>query len=49
MALNLMRMYNDWCSYRTTVDQLSKLSHRELDDLGISINDIPRVARKAVR
>lgn len=34
--------------YRTTVSQLSTLSLRELDDLGISRSEIKSVARHAV-
>lgn len=33
--------------YRNTVTELSRLSYRELDDLGISRGDIARVAREA--
>lgn len=35
--------------YRTTVTELSRLSHRELDDLGIGRGDIQRVAFEASR
>lgn len=33
--------------YRTTVDELSQLSERDLNDLGLSTADIPAVARAA--
>lgn len=33
--------------YRTTVSELSRLSVRELDDLGINRGDIARIAREA--
>lgn len=33
--------------YRTTVAELSRLSARELDDLGITRSDINRIAREA--
>ena len=33
--------------YNTTVSELSRLSARELDDLGITRGDIHRVAREA--
>lgn len=33
---------------RRTRDELAQLSDRELDDLGVSRYDIPRVAREAV-
>lgn len=36
-----------WRNYRETVDQLSRLSRHELDDLGIAPGDINRIARKS--
>jgi uncharacterized protein YjiS (DUF1127 family) len=38
-----------WRRYRTSVRELSRLSDRELSDLGIGRADIEFVARKAVR
>lgn len=46
--MNLIRNYRNWRRYRSTVDELSRLSNRELNDLGISRGDIPYVARRAV-
>jgi uncharacterized protein YjiS (DUF1127 family) len=46
--MNLIRNYRNWRRYRDTVSELSRLSNRELTDLGISRGDIPYVARKAV-
>lgn len=46
--MNLIRNYRNWRRYRNTVDELSRLSNRELNDLGISRGDIPYVARRAV-
>lgn len=46
--MNLIRNYRNWRRYRQTVAELSRLSNRELTDLGISRADIPFVARKAV-
>ncbi|ATA38549.1 DUF1127 domain-containing protein [Brucella abortus] len=45
--MNLIRSYNNWRRYRNTVNELSRLSPRELDDLGILPSEIPFVARKA--
>lgn len=45
--MNLMRSYNTWRRYRETMNELSRLSARELDDLGISRSDIPHVALKS--
>ncbi len=44
--MNLFDKWNEWRSYRRTVDELSQLSTRELNDLGISRADIRRVARR---
>jgi uncharacterized protein YjiS (DUF1127 family) len=41
------RKYSNWVKYRRTVDELSRLSQRELSDLGISRNDIKFVARRS--
>lgn len=43
----VVRKYNTWVSYRRAVDELSRLSSRELNDLGISRSDIKFVARNA--
>lgn len=45
--MNLIRSYNNWRRYRETVSELSRLTSRELNDLGISRGDITLVARKA--
>ena len=45
--MNLIRNYRNWRRYRDTVTELSRLSNRELSDLGINRGDIPFVARKA--
>lgn len=37
--------FNDWRSYRRTVAELSTLSDRELQDIGISRADIRAIAR----
>ncbi|MCB8836689.1 DUF1127 domain-containing protein [Aurantimonas sp. VKM B-3413] len=46
--MNLIRSYSNWRRYRETVNELSRLSQRELADLGISRTDIPSVARRTV-
>ncbi|MGE3367039.1 MAG: DUF1127 domain-containing protein [Rhizobiaceae bacterium] len=46
--MNLIRNYRNWREYRNTVSELSRLSTRELSDLGITRSDIPVVARKAI-
>ena len=46
--MNLIRNYRNWRRYRETVSELSRLTNRELGDLGISRGDITFAARKAV-
>ncbi|MCD1643440.1 DUF1127 domain-containing protein [Aurantimonas coralicida] len=46
--MNLVRSYNNWRRYRETVNELNRLSQRELADLGISRGDITSVARRAI-
>jgi uncharacterized protein YjiS (DUF1127 family) len=46
--MNLIRNYRNWRRYRETVSELSRLSNRELSDLGITRADIRSVARKAL-
>lgn len=43
----LTKSYRTWRQYRKTVDELSNLSTRELNDLGIARGDISRIARQS--
>ena len=45
--MSLMDDYRRWRRYRRTVNELERLSSRELSDLGIGRGDIRRVARDA--
>jgi uncharacterized protein YjiS (DUF1127 family) len=45
--MNLVRNFRNWRRYRETVNQLSRLSNRELNDLGITRADIETIARGA--
>ena len=45
--MDIMGKFRDWRSYRRTVAELSALTNRELNDLGINRADIPSVARRA--
>ena len=47
MALNLMDSYRNWRKYRTTYNELARLTQRELNDLGIARADIGRIARQS--
>jgi uncharacterized protein YjiS (DUF1127 family) len=46
-TMNLIRNYRSWRRYRDTMNELSRLSQRELNDLGINRGDIPAVAARA--
>ncbi|MEM8649472.1 MAG: DUF1127 domain-containing protein [Pseudomonadota bacterium] len=43
--MDMIGSFRKWRNYRRTVSELSALSNRELDDLGISRGDIRSVAR----
>lgn len=45
---NVRSKYSNWVSYRRAIDELSRLSARELQDLGISRSDIKFVARRGL-
>ncbi|GGA55748.1 DUF1127 domain-containing protein [Nitratireductor aestuarii] len=45
--MSLIQNIRNWRRYRETVNELSRLSNRELSDLGLARSDIPYVARKA--
>lgn len=44
--MNLIRNYRNWRAYRDTVNELGRLSNRQLHDLGIIRDEIKTVARK---
>lgn len=47
--MNIKRSLNAWRSARRTFNELSNLSSRELNDLGIHRSDISDIARKTYR
>ena len=49
MIDTVVRKINNWKRFRQTYDELSNLTNRELDDLGISRADIARYARQAIK
>jgi uncharacterized protein YjiS (DUF1127 family) len=49
MFETLKSRITQWKTYKTTVAELSSLSSRELNDIGIGRADIRRLAREAVR
>jgi uncharacterized protein YjiS (DUF1127 family) len=46
--MHLIRSYRNWRRYRDTVNELSRLSNRELNDLGITRADIHAVAQRTL-
>ncbi|CDN53774.1 MULTISPECIES: DUF1127 domain-containing protein [Alphaproteobacteria] len=46
--MNIAQKLTTWRKYRETVNELGRMSDRELNDLGIGRADIRRVARTAV-
>ena len=46
MFNNFGRKFTEWSGYRRTYNELSRLSNRELDDLGIARMDIKSIARR---
>ncbi|KAB0678056.1 DUF1127 domain-containing protein [Aureimonas leprariae] len=47
--MNITRALRSYRSYRSTVNELDRLSNRELADLGIARSEIPTVARQSIR
>lgn len=43
--MSLIQNFREWRRYRNTVNELNRLSARELNDLGLNRADIPFVAR----
>lgn len=46
--MNLLRSYRNWRAYRETVNELGRLSNRQLADLGINRGEIHTIARKVI-
>jgi len=49
MLDQVVRQYRNWKQYRNTFDELSRMSNRELADIGINRGDIARYARMAAK
>ncbi|MCI5073772.1 DUF1127 domain-containing protein [Oricola sp.] len=47
--MSIARTLAEWRRYRETSIELSRLTNRELADIGFTRGDIPFVARKAAR
>lgn len=48
IIMNMARSFSNWRKYRQTVNELDRMSTRELQDLGIERAQIKAVARAAV-
>ena len=46
--MNVARSFNNWRKYRQTVNELARMSSRELADMGISRSEIDAVASGVV-
>lgn len=46
--MNVARSFNNWRKYRQTVNELGRMTSRELADMGISRSEIEAVARGTV-
>ncbi|MEW9616454.1 DUF1127 domain-containing protein [Shinella sp. S4-D37] len=46
--MNMARSFSNWRKYRQTVNELDRMTARELSDLGIERSQIKVVARAAV-
>ncbi len=46
--MNIARKLSSWRKYRETVNELGRMSDRELSDFGIGRAEIRQVARRAV-
>jgi uncharacterized protein YjiS (DUF1127 family) len=49
MLLSISRFLHAWKRYGVAMQELSRLSDRELADIGITRGDIPRIAREQAR
>lgn len=47
--MNIKRSFSAWRQARRTYNELSRLSSRELNDLGINRGDIAGIARQSYR
>lgn len=47
IKMGLKKTFQKWAAYQQTVRELSALTNRDLNDLGISRNDIQKIARDA--
>ncbi len=46
--MNITRSLNNWRKYRQTVNELGRMSNRELRDMGINRSDITSIARSTL-
>lgn len=46
--MNMIKSYSAWRKYRETYSALSRLSERELSDIGMARKELRHIARRAV-
>ncbi len=46
--MNIVKSFNNWRKYRETYNELARMTHRELADVGIAKSDIHQIARQSV-
>lgn len=46
--MNVARSFNNWRKYRQAVNELGRMSSRELADMGIARSEIEAVARGVI-
>jgi len=47
--MSVARSFNNWLTYRRAVSELGRLNGRVLQDIGITRDQIPALARASVR
>ena len=47
--MGIRQTFKKWAAYQQTVRELTALDNRQLNDLGITRNDITRIARDHAR
>lgn len=47
--MNVARSFNNWLSYRRALADLGRLNGRALQDIGVTREQIPALARASIR
>jgi len=49
IIMNVVRTINNWINYHRTLNELGRMNNRALQDIGVSRDAIPTVARGVFR